>query len=135
MLMANNIANKDSNIYVCAELSDYPRVPKISGYRPDVYGRHVYTGCEYICEAKTFKDLETTRSNAQIQAFLRYLKWQSRQHSSFILGGYGQTAVRAKTLLRFAMKEVGFLDCSIQVFDGLDRWILNKENGETWHLY
>ena len=131
-LMADMLYSEDGEICVSADLCDYPSVPKINGFRPDVYAYHKRTKCEYICEAKTLKDLGTTRSSEQITNFLNHL--ERRQGNVFVIGGIGQTAQRAKTILRFRRKETGYSNCSFQVFDGLHFWTLDRENNRIWRL-
>lgn len=132
--MAEMIQGKGGDMRVCADISDYPNVPRIGIFYPDVYARHLPTGRVYICEAKTLGDLETSRSSTQISVFVNHLERQS-QGSAFMLGGYGKAAQRAKTLLRFTNKEKKYSHCSLWVFDGLDCWSLDKAGGRLWLLH
>lgn len=130
--MADKLFSNDVDICISADLRDYPTVPKINGYRPDIYGYHRQTKCEFICEAKTFDDLKTPRSGEQIANFLNYL--ERKQGNVFVIGGIGRTAQRAKTILRFYRQTIGYANCSLQVFDGLDFWTLDRENNRLWRL-
>ena len=131
-LMAEKLY-RGGEICVSADRPDFPSVPSIDGYRPDVYGYHKTTKCEYICEAKTFEDLRTARSIKQISTFINHLELGIG--NVLTIGGIGQTASRAKTILRFHAQNRAHLNCSLQVFDGLDFWTLDRENKRIWHLY
>ena len=110
----------------------YGRPPKVGGFIPDVYGRHRVSGHIYIGEAKTFDDLETERSVEQIIGFMRHANEAPK--GTFILGGMGRTATRAKTVLRFWYMQYGFTKATILVFDGLDYWQLVEEEELKWLL-
>ncbi len=131
-LMANKLASDHEGIDLYADLHRYPSVPNIYGWHPDVYGFQSQTNREFICEAKTFGDLESIRSKEQIASFLHYL--EAGNGNVFMIGGIGRTAQRAKTMLRFHQQVSRFSLCSLRVFDGCDYWELESENGRIWHL-
>lgn len=105
---------------------------KIGGYYPDVYGIHAKTGVEHICEAKTYRDLETCHSRKQIRSFVFHLN--QKAHGTFTLGAYGMASERAKTILRFLAMDTGFHAPVFQVFDGRDYWRLDFGGQKTWRL-
>ena len=107
----------------------------IDGHRPDIFAR--YGDVTIICEAKTMKDrkkgndIESKRSTIQIATFIQYL---DKRQGHFILGSHGQGADRAKTVLRFMSEQLPVKKCQLEVFDGLDYWILRPEEQYSWHL-
>ena len=132
-LMAEGLASIDGQIEVRVDSPDSDmKPPLIRGYRPDVHGMHKTTGAEYICEAKTLRDLKTKRSYEQISAFVAHTNQESGRR--FILGSYGGAAVRAKTILRFIVQGADFRQNSMQVFDGCDYWSLDSESKKIWDL-
>ena len=123
----------DVNMRVCADIDPihgFPYPSKIAGYIPDIYAQHQKSHRKYICEVKTFHDLETQRSNKQINAFVDYIN--NGLDNVFILAGDAQTTRRARTILRWMVPE--FHNCSFRVFDGLNYWEFNRRK-EQWLLH
>ena len=132
LLMVKALQNRYIDIKVSSDMQDRPEdyiPPIIGGYRPDIiafYGQKTLIG-----EAKTSKDIKAKRSNMQIKAFIKSVQ---QRDSSFVLGIYGQEANHAKTILRFISCELGKRRCQLEVFDGLDYWVLSQNGRESWHL-
>ena len=103
----------------------------IDGYIPDIYAYNTTSRRKYICEVKTVRDLETQRSGEQIHTFVDYIN--KGCDNIFLLAGDAQTATRAKTILRFMITGNGFHNCSVQVFDGLDYWVFDRDKN-SWPL-
>lgn len=132
-ILAQRLTSFSPDINVFADLpTGFEKPPKVSGFIPDVYGQCRVSGRKYIGEAKTRLDLETSRSQEQIMAFIDEVN--KRPTGVFCLAGFGETATRAKTILRFLIKERNFAQGSVQVFDGLDYWGLKSGKSSLWHL-
>lgn len=106
--------------------------PLIGGFRPDVYGRNNQMGVTLIAEAKTDNDIDNRHTHRQVISFISYLERQNK--GCFILAVTGIGANRAKTLLRFACKELNVKNITIEVFDCCDFWQLDLQSGVKWHL-
>lgn len=129
------MASIDSETRICADLSGETlgaRPPKIFGHCPDVYGFNDRTGRVYIGEAKTYDDLNTDRSQSQILSFVKHVNRDPV--GLFILGGSYNTAVRAKTCLRFLVQENSFDKRSVMIFDGFECWMLSDSEEAIWAL-
>ena len=81
--------------------SDKP--PMIEGFRPDLYASNGALQTVIIGEAKTAKDLETSHSLEQYQAYARHLALCA--HPTFILAVPWQLKARARFLLRSAAED------------------------------
>lgn len=104
--------------------------PIIDSRRPDIFAQR--QEAVLIGEAKTFQDLETKRSEAQINAFIQHVE---KHGGCFILGVYGDGAAnRAKTILRFASKRFPLKQCQLEVFDGMDCWKFTPNGRRIWDL-
>lgn len=106
--------------------------PLVEGFRPDVYGRNNQMGVTLIAEAKTDNDIDNKHTHRQVMSFISYLERQNKGY--FILAVTGIGANRAKTLLRFACKELNVKNTTIEVFDCCDFWQLDLHGGVKWHL-
>ena len=71
--------------------------PRVGGYVPDVYGIRTPATFTVIGEAKTFQDLETSRSRSQLGAYLSFLA--SEQDGLLLVSVPWVAAVRARILL------------------------------------
>ena len=141
-MMARRLKAIDTDLRVAVDLPDsidFNRPPKISGFIPDVYAFNEITQACYICEAKVLKKQKSgwemdKRSLSQIAAFIDHID-QSPQ-GLFIFGAYGNSSIRAKSILRCFLKERKIAEEKIQVFDGLDYWqpTENKDGTVVWHL-
>ncbi len=137
-MMADGLSALVAELRVDVDLPDetgYHRPLKISGFIPDVYAWDRTNHKKYICEAKTWSDLETERSFGQMAAFIECVNKEPK--GLFILGVYGNAvACRAKTVLRSLLKEKEFSKETVQVFDGLDYWRPEetRDGAITWHL-
>ena len=86
-----------------------------------------------IAEAKTDRDIDNWHTHAQIMAFITYmsgLKGEKR----LILAVTGSRANSAKTLMRFIFSEIMVTGMHIEVYDGLDFWMLDVEARGQWRL-
>ena len=142
-MMARRLSAIDTALRVAVDLPDlvdFDRPPKISGFIPDVYAFNEVTQACYICEAKILKKQKggweiDKRSLSQIAAFIDHID-QSPQ-GLFILGAYGNSSIRAKSILRCFLKERKIAGERIQVFDGLDYWrpTESKDGTVLWDSY
>ena len=107
--------------------------PLVDGYRPDVYGRSFGQGITALAEAKTPLDVDSKRSLGQLSAFIRHL--ERTGNGVFILSVPGHCADRAKTTLRLLNRELLVKQTSLEVYDQLDFWTLDRPTGHLWHLY
>lgn len=92
------------------------RPPQIAGYTPDLFASDLPATFEVIGEAKTMADLETSRSQRQILAFLDYLS--VRQGSSFYLTVPAFQRRRSAAILD-ALRTAAHGNIAIEVIDGL----------------
>ena len=109
-----------------------PVPPLIDGFRPDIYAWLPRTGSLIIAEAKTHRDIWNSHTRSQARSFIAHI--EDSAGGRFILCAWGHNADRAKTLLRFLMRELRPTGVSAQVFDGCDFWTLDASNGVIWHL-
>ena len=109
-----------------------PIPPIISGYRPDVFAMVSSSETSIIAEAKTDNDLENKHTNNQIAAFINYL--EQKKNGLFVLSVSGNRADRAKTMLRFIVRNRQKTNTSVAVFDGCDFWFIDSFGGRMWHL-
>ncbi len=132
--IADDLLKIDSDIKVYADLDPcygFDKPHKINGHIPDVYALHKKSHKQYIGEAKTRGDLQSSRSVEQISQLISYI--DRPLGNTFILATNGSTAPNAKAKLRFMIVEKKFNDCSIQVYDGLDYWKFDRGK-QTWLL-
>ena len=118
-----------------ADLQQKPGVevpPVVNGFRPDVYARKKSDSSVLIAEAKTYNDLKNKHTDNQIESFINYL--EQRKNGFFILSVTGYGANRAKTLLRFIRQATHVTGTAIAVFDSCDFWLLDSNDGVSWHL-
>lgn len=109
-----------------------PVPPLIEGFRPDIYAWLPRTDSLIIAEAKTHRDIWNSHTRSQASSFIAHI--EKTAGGQFILCAWGHNADRAKTLLRFLMRELRPSRVSAQVFDGCDFWTLDADNGVLWHL-
>ena len=113
-----------------------PVPPLIGGYRPDIIGRCVRTNADLlIAEAKTDRDIDNQHTLDQIGAFLNHLYTLPRGVGTFILTVDGCVADRARTVLQFACRQHVSSRLCVNLFDGLDFWILGPLGAPPWRLY
>lgn len=88
-----------------------PNPPSFSGHIPDVYAVGLGSGCTIIGEAKTERDLETTRSRDQLRAFLSHL---SHCPSGMLVIGTPWGSVRnAKGIIRAIKRQLARNDVEV----------------------
>lgn len=92
------------------------RPPQIGGYTPDLFASDLPATFEVVGEAKTMADLETSRSQRQILAFLDYLS--VRHGSSFYLVVPPFQRRRSAAIVD-ALRTAAHGDIAIEVIDGL----------------
>ncbi|MBF2759079.1 MAG: hypothetical protein ISN28_02230 [Ectothiorhodospiraceae bacterium AqS1] len=116
---------------ITADIDSYARPPNIGNFRPDIFINIRQDNKIIICEAKTWPDLKSQRSEKQILSFLTYLE-SAPKCGCFILGGFGHfMSEYGKSMLRNLRLKHGISACSLQVFDGLDCWQMGDK---SWHL-
>lgn len=109
--------------------------PLIGGYRPDIVGHCLRASADLlIAEAKTDGDLANQHTLDQVRAFIDHLRSRPRGVGTFILTVNGQVADRARTLLRFAGSQHESPRLCVNLFDGLDFWVLRRSGGPKWRL-
>lgn len=103
---------------------DSDEVPHmIGGYRPDVYafaGRIVVVG-----EAKPTWDVESARTQRQLQAFMAHVEANSCRH--LVLAVDWTTAVTARSVLRNAASDWSKVRGRVHLLDGVTRLSLPGE--------
>lgn len=103
--------------------------PRIGAFRPDVYLRS--KAATVIAEAKTDKDLDRRHTYDQVVSYMNHLE---RSTDGFlVLSVTGYRADFAKTVLRFAHRDVRPSRTKVAVFDQCDLWLL-QPNGVTWAI-
>ena len=108
--------------------------PMISGFRPDVYAAQPDPSPSIIiAEAKTDGDLNNRHTDAQLQAFIRYLEHET-DDGLFVLAVTGRKADQAKTFLWITHQINQTVNTTLAVYDSHDFWVLDQESGVTWHL-
>ena len=109
--------------------------PLIGRYRPDIIGHCVRASADLlIAEAKTDGDLVNQHTIDQVDAFIAHLRSRPRGVGTFILTVNGRVADRARTLLRLAGSQHVSSRLCINLFDGLDFWVLGSSGGPAWRL-
>lgn len=134
-LMARKLTLQYPDVVMETDLQTHPgeAVPRIiNGHRPDIYAYLKDGDFCLVGEAKTMAGLDNDHTYSQVTSFVSYLETKSR--GIFVLGVLGEKANKAKTLLRFIACELEIATTTMQVFDGLDFWKLDKENEYQWHL-
>lgn len=136
--MAKKLQAMNSSAQIMADISqcDYWETPPtVGGLRPDIYVSEHQFGRLIICEAKTWPDLRTARSEHQIVTFLLYLDGLEVP-GCFTLGVYGhEISSRGKAALEILSTQNDIKKCCIQIYDGLDYWRYEqKKEGRQWHL-
>ena len=126
------------NMLVRADIQESPGdpvPPLIGGYRPDLIGRCVRTRAHVlIAEAKTDRNIDKQHTRDQIGAFLDHLYTLPRGVGTFVLAVDGRVADRARTFLRFACGQYLSSRLCVNLFDGLDFWILGPRGAPPWRL-
>lgn len=126
------------NMSLCTDLQESPGdpvPPLITGYRPDIIGRCIHTHADLlIAEAKTGCDLDRQHTLDQINAFLDHLSTSPHGVGTFILTVDPLVVDRARTLLRFACRQHVSSRLCVNLFDGLDFWILGPAGTPLWRL-
>lgn len=107
--------------------------PLIGNFRPDIYAKLPKLDMIIIAEAKTDRDIDNWHTHAQIRAFITYMN-DLQGEGKLILAVAGNSANSAKTLMRFIFSEITVTDMHIEVYDGLDFWMLDVEAGRQWRL-
>lgn len=133
--VAEMVDKRFPGIMLKVDLQQFPGdelPPLIEGFRPDIYGKNNQMGVTLIAEAKTDNDIDNKHTHRQVMSFINYLERQNK--GCFILAVTGVGANRAKTLLRFACKELNVKNITIEVFDCCDFWQLDLHGGVKWHL-
>lgn len=120
-LVASEIRRQHGHLYSLVVLIDLPKFGRnrpahIGGYVPDVFALDVPETCRLIGEAKTAVDLETQRSEKQIQAFLRHLS--VFPNSGFYLSVPWFCRTRAQVLVASVAQSVGASGVAIHVIGG-----------------
>ena len=133
-MMASSLQERYPNAVIDTDLQISPGDPVpqiINNHRPDVYA---YDKAENICVIGEVKvaGLMSKHTQAQITSFVRYL--EERRSGVLIVGAFGAKSNGAKTLLRFARRELEPANTSFQVFDGCYYWTLDNQGGKLWHL-
>ena len=134
--VAKRVDKRFPGIMLTVDLQHSPgdELPRlIGGFRPDVYGRNNQMGITLIAEAKTDNDIDNKHTHGQVISFVNDLE-EGQNKGYFILAVTGVRANRAKTLLRFACKELNVKNTTIEVFDCCDFWQLDLSGGIKWHL-
>ena len=101
--------------------------PEIDGYRPDVYAtteRIVVVG-----EAKPPWDVETTRSEHQLRAFLHFVEQEPCRH--MVLAVHWSSSATAKSVLRSIAYDWPSVSGRVHVLDG--RYILTLPAKQESH--
>ncbi len=135
---AHAIRRRHPSILVRADLQDRPGdpvPPLIGGYRPDIIARCAGS-CPnlFIAEAKTDSDITKQHTLDQIEAFVDHLGALRCGVGTFILTVNGQVADSARTLLRFACRRHVSPRLCVNLFDGLDFWVLGPQGAPQWRL-
>ena len=132
------IRQRRRDILILADLQDSPGdpvPPLIGGYKPDIIGRCVRThAILLIAEAKTDRDIDKQHTLDQIGAFLDRLHRLPRGVGTFIFTVDGRVADHARTFLRFACRQYVSSRLCVNLFDGLDFWVLGPPGGPPWRL-
>ena len=135
---ARAVEQRHPNILVRADLQEFPGdpvPPLIGGYRPDIVGRCARTCTDLlIAEAKTDGDIDNQHTLDQIGAFLDHLDTLPHGAGTFILTVDGRVADRARTVLRFACRQRVSSRLCVNLFDGLDFWVLGPLGAPQWRL-
>ena len=98
------------------------RPPLIDGFRPDVYAKG--EGIEVIGEAKPPWDVETPRSERQLEVFLRYV--EKNQHRHMVLAVHWTTAHTAEAVLRSVASDWTEVRNRVHILDGLHIMTLTR---------
>ena len=106
--------------------------PRVNEYQPDVFAGSASQGILILGEAKTPHDIDSGRSLGQLAAFIRHLEQVSE--GTLILSVPGHCGDLAKTTLRVLHTELRVMNTRLEVFDQLDFWTLDREEGRLWHL-
>ena len=133
--MAEYLVRQYPGIIVDKDVQIKPGDPlpqMIGEYRPDIFAYYMGNDFRVVGEAKTSNDIENSHSQKQFLTFVTHL--ESKHGGIFLLGVPGEKADRAKTVLRFLSKDMVLKRTSLQIFDGFDYWMLDKEGGVRWLL-
>ncbi len=133
------IRQRHPNVLVRADLQESPGdpvPPLIGGYRPDIIARST-RACSnlLIAEAKTDRDIDNRHTLDQISAFIDHLDTLPHGVGTFILAVDGHVADLARTVLRFACRQRVSSRLRVNLFDGLDFWILGPVGAPQWRLF
>ncbi len=123
-------------------LSDHARAPGdpipvfVRGHRPDIVAWSLPPDAEMtIAEAKTPKDIDSSHTRDQIEAFVSHLRSRRRGVGTFVLAVYGRSAVmEAENLLRYELRMQVSPVLRVQLFDGNDFWALGGPREQVWCL-
>ena len=105
------------------------RPPPITGYVPDVYALLDDTGRVVIGEAKSFRDLENLRTEAQLLAFLT--RCSHVIHSKFILAVPWPIERLAKSIVGRLQRQNGLCGVGSSVLSDASQWCLDSLGGRT----
>ena len=111
--------------------------PIIGSFRPDVYGADNEHQTIIIAEAKTDKDIDNLHTEQQLKSFINHLDQLggSGVKCLFVMSASYAGADLAKTVLRLNFATAPLKNTEIEVFDGLDFWLMRAENRRiSWHL-
>ena len=137
MQVADEIQSCYPKISIITDLQQKPGdavPPMISGFRPDVYAVQPDTSPSIIiAEAKTDGDLNNRHTEAQLQAFIRYLEHET-DDGLLVLAVTGRRADQAKTLLWITRQINQTVNTTLAVYDSHDFWVIDQESGVAWHL-
>ena len=116
-VIAISTALSEVDEMVC--LADEPslphgRPPLIEGFRPDVYAKG--GGIEVVGEAKPPWDVETPRSERQLEAFIRHVEQDESRH--LVLAVHWTTASTAKSVLRSLANDWPEVRNRVHILDG-----------------
>ena len=87
----------------------------IGGFRPDVYATD--TSIVIVGEAKTARDLESPRTEHQLQAFLKYVEAHTSRH--LVLAVHWTAVATAKSVLRKTASNWGEVRRRVHILDGI----------------
>ena len=136
---ARAIQQRHPDILVRADLQESPGdpiPPIIGGYRPDIIARYARVCPDLlIAEAKTDRDVDNQHTLEQIDAFINHLDTLQFGVGTFILAVDGRVADLARTVLRFACRQRVSPRLRVNLFDGLDFWILGPLGAPQWRLF
>lgn len=118
-----NYNEKDISLY--ADLPGFQSPQKINSFIPDLYARIFKTNIVIIGEAKTSFDLDTSHSESQITAFLKYCS--GRDNHIFLLSVPWDTKRYAINILKNIVLLNELEDIKYDVLDNVINRITSKK--------